>query len=363
MPPDDPLGRNGPTLDQFLRKKVKPFQMTQPCPYGKKCTYGNKCKFFHADRTTNQKSITEKLKEHSSLKINEVRARVNSRDSSPGKAFVFFSVANAFLNEILLGDPLTRTRSMQSKSDLQRMNMKQPASRTRSLVPRIDQQLGMRQKPQWPMFDTSMPPPAPRGPWTTDKAPMMDQEQPQQQNTHKKISRQFSVNPTFDPRIHCMPPPPSGGGSAAGCKHQDFSYPPPPFPNHMSVTRNASAPEQQPISYMQHSYQHQRIFHQQQKPPAPPTNSDMHLHKTMSWSATTSADTSSSAVSPLIGLSAGGVWDSQRPADGGDRSKLYYHLASLFPEDKVRRAMASLPDETDPEIICTHILYMDKLSN
>ena len=85
MPPDDPLGKNGPTLDQFLRKKVKlPCPLPQPCPYGKKCTYGNKCKFYHPDRATNQKSITDKLKEHSSVRINEVRARVNSRDSSPG---------------------------------------------------------------------------------------------------------------------------------------------------------------------------------------------------------------------------------------------------------------------------------------
>ena len=86
MPPDDPLGRNGPNLDQFLRKKVKlSSQLPQPCPYDKKCTYGNKCKFYHPDRVTNQKSITEKLKLESSQRINEMRAReVHSRDSSPG---------------------------------------------------------------------------------------------------------------------------------------------------------------------------------------------------------------------------------------------------------------------------------------
>ena len=93
MPPDDPMGRNGPHLDQFLKmpssitsgsgSSISP-NIAQPCPYGKKCTYGNKCKFYHPDRATNQKSITDKLKEHSSVRINEVRARVNSRDSSPG---------------------------------------------------------------------------------------------------------------------------------------------------------------------------------------------------------------------------------------------------------------------------------------
>ena len=35
MPPDDPLGRHGPSLDNFLRKRpVLPDHRQQPCPYG-----------------------------------------------------------------------------------------------------------------------------------------------------------------------------------------------------------------------------------------------------------------------------------------------------------------------------------------
>ncbi|KAG8005372.1 Endoribonuclease ZC3H12A [Nibea albiflora] len=49
MPPDDPLGRHGPTLENFLRRFPKT-QKKQPCPYGKKCTYGIKCKFNHPER-------------------------------------------------------------------------------------------------------------------------------------------------------------------------------------------------------------------------------------------------------------------------------------------------------------------------
>jgi len=37
MPPDDPLGRHGPTLDNFLRKRPLPVEQKRPlCPYGKK---------------------------------------------------------------------------------------------------------------------------------------------------------------------------------------------------------------------------------------------------------------------------------------------------------------------------------------
>lgn len=39
MPPDDPLGRHGPSLDNFLRKKpIVPEHKKQPCPYGN-CLY------------------------------------------------------------------------------------------------------------------------------------------------------------------------------------------------------------------------------------------------------------------------------------------------------------------------------------
>ncbi|KAI5193753.1 probable ribonuclease ZC3H12D [Manis pentadactyla] len=51
MPPDDPLGRRGPTLSSFLSRKPKPPEPSwQHCPYGKKCTYGIKCKFYHPER-------------------------------------------------------------------------------------------------------------------------------------------------------------------------------------------------------------------------------------------------------------------------------------------------------------------------
>ena len=50
MVPDDPLGRHGPTLDDFMRKGT----ITQPriCPYLKRCTYGLRCRFYHPERDT-----------------------------------------------------------------------------------------------------------------------------------------------------------------------------------------------------------------------------------------------------------------------------------------------------------------------
>ena len=49
MPPDDPQGRHGQTLDEFLRKDIERKGL-QYCPYGRKCTFGPKCKFYHPDQ-------------------------------------------------------------------------------------------------------------------------------------------------------------------------------------------------------------------------------------------------------------------------------------------------------------------------
>ncbi|KAM9354342.1 putative ribonuclease ZC3H12D [Pholidichthys leucotaenia] len=65
MPPDDPLGRNGPTIGDFLRKKPwVPDNKLQHCPYGKKCTYGVKCKFYHPERVNqSQLSVADELRD------------------------------------------------------------------------------------------------------------------------------------------------------------------------------------------------------------------------------------------------------------------------------------------------------------
>ena len=95
MPPDDPLGRHGPSLNNFLRKKPKPPEvLPPPCPYGKKCTYGNKCKYYHPERGNQpQKSVTERLAEQAKIQIQEVKAR--------GKIFIFnYSYFAVTINQI-----------------------------------------------------------------------------------------------------------------------------------------------------------------------------------------------------------------------------------------------------------------------
>lgn len=51
MPVEDPAGKNGVTLENFLR--IQPSissTYAKRCPYRKKCTFGIKCKFWHPER-------------------------------------------------------------------------------------------------------------------------------------------------------------------------------------------------------------------------------------------------------------------------------------------------------------------------
>lgn len=69
MPPDDPMGRKGPNLDDFLRKRpIGQENKKVQCPYGKKCTYGMKCKFYHPERINQtQRSVADELRENARL--------------------------------------------------------------------------------------------------------------------------------------------------------------------------------------------------------------------------------------------------------------------------------------------------------
>lgn len=106
-PPDDPLGKLGPTLDNFLKFQSRYLKNSvificfsllmrssfrksdqQICPYGakKKCTYGNKCKFFHPERGLQpHKSVTERLSDFANYHL-QARNNDASKKQVQGKS-------------------------------------------------------------------------------------------------------------------------------------------------------------------------------------------------------------------------------------------------------------------------------------
>ncbi|KAL5233714.1 hypothetical protein ACI65C_001124 [Semiaphis heraclei] len=178
MPPDDPLGRSGPTLDVFLRSKAPGVGLTavstETCPYGKKCTYGNKCKFSHPERGLQPvKSVTERLIEHA------------QRQGSAGRQIKGKSVSL----------PLQQSGCSNQQ--------KKPLTRTMSNVPPATTHHNHSNHPHWVgggAWTTTPPPPSSSSNYRGKSA--VESSEPEDcSNLHHKLQRQLTLNPTYDPRL------------------------------------------------------------------------------------------------------------------------------------------------------------------
>lgn len=238
MPPDDPLGRSGPTLDAFLRA---PSSRAQPplCPYGRKCTYGNKCKYNHPERAGKpHKFVAEKLSERAA-RILHGRG-LHTLSLPPG------------------GRP---------------PDNKKPLSRAHSATPRL--------------ADTALS--------THFDRAQLQPHQPDDNNQHRKLARQLTLNPACDPRL------------------------------------SRAAPQG---SMVMHSGMYGAGAHGSGKHGASSHGTNVRGHVPLSMS-----------VSEGGGLQ---QWEA--------RSRMVYHLSGIFPEAQVAEAMAMYPNETDAQKMCAIIL-------
>lgn len=138
MPPEDPLGRNGPKLDRFLRKppaKGSAEATGPPCPYGKKCTYGNKCKYYHPERgNVPQKTISERLVEQTAHRhLLEVKARNSGQTVARKSGFIRESSPTCKTFSLPLAKEVAGASSGKPPSPVK----KTPLARTKSIVPSL----------------------------------------------------------------------------------------------------------------------------------------------------------------------------------------------------------------------------------
>ncbi|XP_069827779.1 endoribonuclease ZC3H12A [Dendropsophus ebraccatus] len=124
MPPDDPMGRKGPTLDDFLRKRPIGLENKKvQCPYGKKCTYGMKCKFYHPERLNQtQRSVADELRENA--RLSPTKSNSYSEDKKTRKASLAEMPSGDIDLSSMLKIPLERTGSSQKArtSDKNKLN-------------------------------------------------------------------------------------------------------------------------------------------------------------------------------------------------------------------------------------------------
>ena len=202
-------------------------------------------------------------------------------------------------------------------------------------------------------------------------------------NLHRKLQRQLTLNPSSDPRLIQMrqylvpsssqPHPAhrpitrhSSGGPSVAATGMPMGWEPRHI--HQNVTRIASAPD---------SYR--------PWPPVPPPHPSRHMHRLGStsdpqlnlcvppteapllsdpfdaslWPPATSAPPPSVVWPPQTSHMPPPPNHPPYPANTEDvRRRIHYHLASIFPEEQVQKAMQLYPDETDPQKICAAILAM-----
>ncbi|XP_015783320.1 myosin-G heavy chain-like isoform X2 [Tetranychus urticae] len=484
MPPDDPLGRHGPTLDVFLRRKEQPPPPLH-CPYGKKCTYGNKCKYYHPERGNQpQKTVTERLLEQAQLQLMEVKAR-NQSGSNAGSS----SSIDGVTSSTKLGEKMraTHTGSLPPNITLCEGNNGNKLGKKMTIS---------RIKPLLTSHSTSFPLDARKdglfnsqtiqqsiGSSNTGQignninnnnnnnnnnvnSKVSSSKEAESVNLHRKLQRQLTLNPTYDARLARMTgysdkstsnksrtpekkgsssSPGNSGGPAGGHKQvmrirsdsgfstgrdtsgnvnsghkktnhgalQNYPYLNLNSMPHPNVTRIASAPDSnstwlpprqtilgnansdsrlnmcQNISIGSGLSQQQQVQSTESSvissatPPFPGSSI---------WSTSESIpyqlaqpNWSNSPINlrplsvpqflPLSAKKSCPLLNSNRSHQGSQktlmyrslspelfsdnpRSKLYFHLASIFPENHVRTAMDMLPGETNAQIICAAILNM-----
>ncbi|XP_043278382.1 endoribonuclease rege-1-like isoform X2 [Venturia canescens] len=357
MPPDDPLGRSGPTLDNFLRIGPRRTDPAPPCPYAKKCTYGNKCKFRHPERGPHpHKSVTERLVEH---------AQRHLQARGPSLSLPLPSATSA-TNVHSQHQPLCKARSalpgniVKSSSSVPKSRSVENVTADVTIVSNnivYGQQMTTSQNVQG--YPSAVGWPAPRA----------NNPDPEPANMHRKLQRQLTLNPACDPRLyqlrryHQQPQQPPQlatsqqqqvlpqqsiiNSSLSNIQHRPLArhasnetpysigmkWERPDHPNHQHVTRIASAPD---------SYRGW-----------PPRGTNVTV-PTRGHRLGTSDPQLNLLPSPP-GASIHAAWGAQA-LDA--RRRLHYHLANIFPEEQVQAAMALNPHETDPQQICAAILGM-----
>jgi len=299
MPPEDPLGRNGPKLDQFLSKA--PVPSARPCPYGRKCTYGQKCKYYHV---TQQKSVSETLRKQAAMKTQSV--------------------------------PITKT----SPGSFSGSHQLQPISRTKSAI--VPMESGIRND----IFPHSIVG-AIGGSSSGNAAGSIGSSTSLGgggsgggANPHRKLQRQLSINPVGDPRI------------SQTWRNEGSTT---------NVSLDSSLTSARSTTYL-HPFPGNPILSEVWSPPAASASSSTSTSQALRSPQKQQAGDSMGIPNfgDLGSPNNSSVGQIQQQQQQSNRTRMYYHLAAIFPEDQVRHVMSLYPDETDPSFICRVIVNLFK---
>ncbi|XP_026675247.1 probable ribonuclease ZC3H12C isoform X2 [Ceratina calcarata] len=329
MPPDDPLGRSGPTLDNFLRILPRKSDPAPPCPYAKKCTYGNKCKFRHPERGSHpQKSVTEKLVEHVQrhLQVNDISTRILNENSIL-RRFIYDTI----ITEVFQHQPLCKAKSAVNST----VKLPSPTVAKSKSVENVT-------------IDQSQPLPTTSS-RVVHRSPCWRTSRPETEapNMHKKLQRQLTLNPVYDPRLLQLRDrqQSSRNGAASSTQGNESTA------RHRPLTRHSS--HETPFASAPSCHQHLTRIASAPDSYQPVFRATATSLELASGSNQRSGGSETNRLlSPVCSQMSTEVLREFLDA----RSKIHYHLANIFPEEHVRNAMMMLPFETDAIEICLAIL-------
>ncbi|KZC11573.1 PREDICTED: probable ribonuclease ZC3H12D [Dufourea novaeangliae] len=343
MPPDDPLGRSGPTLDNFLRISPKKLDPAPACPYAKKCTYGNKCKFRHPERGPHpQKSVTEKLVEH-------VQKHLQARSSNSNPSLPSSTSYRTPTHQPLCKSRSTVTSSVQPATSVTKSKSVENVAIEQPINPGAH---GSQVTP------TTSSQGYPASMWTAGRLNQSDVEPP---NPHRKLQRQLTLNPVYDPRL-CQLRQYQQVSQTGAVPQQTAATS--SRPQHRPLTRHSSneAPYRVGVNW-DHSEGQQCHQHVTRIASAPDSYQTWQLSNSNMGSGTALGSNqrlgaSDPQISPIVSPLYSSMRSDMLRELLDTRTKIHYHLASIFPEEHVRMAMLLHPFETDPIGICAAVLKM-----
>ncbi|XP_031548858.1 endoribonuclease ZC3H12A-like [Actinia tenebrosa] len=112
MVPDDPLGRHGPKLDDFLRKGTATHRRV--CPYLRRCTYGLRCKYYHPERDHSRKGAEARTFARPEVPRQDYTTEQYHRSMNATSNYPALPVAQHSGNRRFVDGPIDRERHVNS---------------------------------------------------------------------------------------------------------------------------------------------------------------------------------------------------------------------------------------------------------
>lgn len=356
MPPDDPAGRYGPNLNEFLLKGCG-----KACPYGRRCTYGNRCKYLHPERNSKTEAEMMMLASQLSEKVTLTPPAIPYGETKPRSGSYRESCTQR------QGRPLPPLPDMPAYL----LTKPLPPTPTEIPPPRQAKPLPIPQFDMYHNMAQLFPPTLRNNPSNPSQRPFSDplpQPQPYrdvngmpEQYGRSPLARRGSLPPVMSDSFEGYPSLPRGNG------HYNQMYPshpnmapPPDIPHRMVVPEEAYAacaqyqPSYQPV---QPGFPHPWAMTQFQQPHGQyqpyhyNTNTHFHPHYPNNYNGGQGSGYYRTRSCPTDTEVTDGPSERSEASLEEERIRVYEKLLEVFPDDaaKILKIMDENPKESNVE--------------